>query len=163
MTPKLIDRLARLETRQASSDSAEPIPPGMVAVMMWSVATRLGGFPRARNPETHLSDTVSDGLARGLGYRDYEEMDRHARRDFQAWGARMDEGFTALLRTEGIVRGETDDAEIFAGLVRIMDDAAAVKSRYGSTPGWTDMAERLDDWISYCGFLPSTVRAEAGA
>lgn len=138
------------------------VPPAIVPVLMLGIASRLGGYPKPRDlQQPYRSDVVSDGLAREIGYRDYEDMDREAQSDVHAWGARMEAGFDALLETEGLVRGAADDAQIFAGLVRILDAVAAAKATGGVNDGWGDVPDRLNEWIKHCRLSPEVVRAEA--
>jgi hypothetical protein len=73
---------------------------------------------------------------------------------------RMNDGVTRLLRTEGIDRGNVDDAPAFCALVRILDKAPA-KAGSAPTTGWADIDQRLDDWIRFCGLSPEAIRAEA--
>lgn len=154
------DRLSRLESQCAAR--GEQAPPGMAAVLMYAIAVRLGGLSQTQDNEMpHVRDEISDGLARGLGYRDFAEMDRQAAKDMAAWGTRMEEGVTALLRTAGIDRYRATDAELFGGLVRILDEAEAGIG--GRHLGWQDMGERLDDWIRFAGLSPETIRAAAQA
>lgn len=160
MTLKLLDRLSRLEARRGSTEGE--FPPGIVPVLMLGIASRLGGYPSPRDwQEPYRSNAVPDGLARGLGYRDFEAMDREADSDLQAWGARMEVAFTALLQTEGIVRGKADDAQLFVGLVRITDEAVIAGATSGVTNSWSDVPDRLDEWIENCELSPKAVRAQA--
>ncbi|MGU3594145.1 hypothetical protein ACLBYF_34135, partial [Methylobacterium brachiatum] len=88
MTSKMVDRLHRLE--RATARGPEDVPPGMIPVLMYAIATRLGGYPRPQDLEPSRSvEGVSDGLARGLGYADWAEMDEEARADADVWGVRM--------------------------------------------------------------------------
>lgn len=156
MHPRMRDRLARLEAQRAAK--AEQVPPGMASVLMYAIAVRVGGYPRPQDlgPPYH-HDGISNGLARGLGYHDFADMERQADQDINAWGARMEEGVAALLRTEGIERDQPSDVEVFGGLVRILDDAELELG--GRRPGWEDIGERLDDLIRFCGLIPEAVRA----
>ena len=163
MTPRLADRLRRLERMPVQGSDDAPLPPGLIAVLMFGIATRLGGYPRPQDLERpYCSDAVSEGLASGLGYADWAEMDEQADHDIDAWGTRMNDGVTRLLRSEGVERGNIDDAEAFRALVRILDDAPA-KAGSKRTSGWDDIGARLDDWIRFCGLSPKVIRSEAHA
>lgn len=169
MHPRMKDRLSRLEAQRITR-SHQP-PAGMIPVLMFAIASRLGGYPQPRDHEPpYLTDGVSDGLARGLGYGGWAEMDEEAKSEagIEAWGARMETAFTELLRTEGIDRGQADDVEVFGGIVRILDEAASrgpASSLLTGRPitGWGDVGERLDEWIRASGLSPERVRAAARA
>lgn len=110
MHPRMKDRLDRLEAQRGAPQQSPP--PGMIPVLMFAIASRLGGYPQPRDQAPpYLDDGVSDGLARALGYRDGSEMDREAKSEAgtEAWGARMEAAFTELLRTEGIDRGRAGE------------------------------------------------------
>lgn len=161
MTARMVDRLQRLE--QATTRGADAALPGMIPVLMYGIATRLGGYPRAEDTgPARAIDGVSDGLARGLGYADWAEMDGESRRDVNAWGSRMDRGVTELLRTEGVERHDDGDAQVFRALVRILDAAPALAGREVGT-GWGDVGAQLDEWIRFCGLSPEAIRREAHA
>ncbi|MCJ2079846.1 hypothetical protein [Methylobacterium sp. J-090] len=164
LTPKLIERLQKLETR--SIKGATEVPPGLIPVLMWNIATRLGGYPQAQDlalDPPRRGDAVGDGFARGLGYRDYEEMNEAASLDPAAWAARVDEGLTAVLLSEGIDRTDASETAIFSGLCRVLDDAAAAKTSQDPASGWCDVGERLDDWMRSCVLPSAVIRQEARA
>ena len=91
MTPKLTERLARLEaTRAAADDAQAPMPPALAGAYLQAVAIGLGGYPRP--PEaapSHRQDTLSDGFARGLGYDDGATMEARIEADPDEWRERM--------------------------------------------------------------------------
>ncbi|UHC20485.1 hypothetical protein LRS73_35505 (plasmid) [Methylobacterium currus] len=169
MHPRMKDRLSRLEAQRITR-SHQP-PAGMIPVLMFAIASRLGGYPQPQDLDPSRSvDGVCDGLARGLGYGGWAEMDQATQDEsgIEAWGARMETAFTELLRTEGIDRSQADDVEVFGGLVRILDEAGSRepgRSLLTGRPitGWGDIDARLDEWIRASGLSPERVRAAARA
>ncbi|GJD53811.1 hypothetical protein OPKNFCMD_6589 [Methylobacterium crusticola] len=160
MHTRMKDRLRRLEARRITA--LQQIPPGSIPVTMFVIAARLGGYPQPQDLDPSRSvDGVCDGFARGLGYRDYADMDRQAEQDPDACVRHLESAFTKVLRTERVDRDRADNDEIFAGLVRILDGVTADCAMGGAFLGWTDVEERLDDWIRSCGLLPKEIRAVA--
>ena len=83
MTPKLEDRLARLEQAQAAESNRVTMPPGLYEHMLCDAVQHLSDYP---NGET---DTLSDGLARLLGYRDQIEADAATETDPETFRERV--------------------------------------------------------------------------
>ncbi|MGU3661803.1 hypothetical protein [Methylobacterium fujisawaense] len=97
MTPKLAERLARLEAAHTAV-APIPMPPELIEANLYAVAIALGGYPRA--PEAAASiqqDNINDGLARGLGYIDRDDMETRCLADPDDWQARIEAARAALV------------------------------------------------------------------
>jgi hypothetical protein len=85
MTPKLTDRLARLEqAQQAAEANREPMSPTLYEWALRTVSERFGDYPNG------AADTLADGLARALGYTDRVEAGAAAEADREIFDARID-------------------------------------------------------------------------
>lgn len=97
MTPKLMDRLARLEGAQAAQGGSTAMPPEIAAACLQAIAIGLGGYPRP--PERHSPcrrDSIGDGFARGLGYTDRDDMEARLEADPGEWDGRIKAAEEAL-------------------------------------------------------------------
>ncbi|XYD12620.1 hypothetical protein R1A27_34625 (plasmid) [Methylobacterium sp. NMS12] len=91
MTPKLTERLARLEAAHTAA-APVPMPPELIEANLYAVAIALGGYPRAPEPApSYRQDNISDGFARGLGYIDRNDMETRSLSDPPDWQARIEE------------------------------------------------------------------------
>ncbi|SDO52309.1 hypothetical protein SAMN05216360_12545 [Methylobacterium phyllostachyos] len=98
MTPKLSERLARLEAARAMAIASVSMPPELVETNLYAVAIALGGYPRAPEPASSCrQDSISDGFARGLGYIDRDDMEARCAIDPDDWQARIEAAHAALI------------------------------------------------------------------
>ena len=97
MTPKLMDRLARLEGAHAVPGGSGALPPELVQVWLRAIAVALGGYPHTRQPEPpYHEDSFGDGFARGLGYIDRGDMEARANATPDDWRQRIERASAAL-------------------------------------------------------------------
>lgn len=92
MTPKLVDRLSKLEgSQRAANANVGPYPPELAHVYLQSIAVCLGGFPQPAGPSPdYRPDDINDGFARGLGYADRDEMEAGFKTHPQVWTGRVE-------------------------------------------------------------------------
>lgn len=163
MNLRLAERLTRLEHAhaQGGGDADGETPPGMIAVLMYGIAVHLGGFPGpvgARGP--HLTDTVADAFARGLGCADDPEMRVFADRPGE-WATRFGGAVSRLLDHLGLDETQFGSPEAFRAFVRMLDEFAVAKATWGRAHGWENVGDALDQWIRHAGHSPETIRSEA--
>ncbi|MCJ2108543.1 hypothetical protein MKK70_24870 [Methylobacterium sp. E-041] len=102
MTPKLIERLNRLEAGQAGRGGQGPASRKLTQVWLRAVAIALGGYPRPQSSASpHLEDSYSDGFARALGYADHDDMEAQAETSPDEWGQRIERADAALCQRYG--------------------------------------------------------------
>ena len=149
MTPKLMDRLARLEGAQ-TPPALTPMPPELVEANLYAVAIALGGYPRA--PElapSYRQDNVSDGFARGLGYRDRDDMEAHCLADPDDWQARIEGAHAALVEKyihNPSARGIGKEP-MFQMMIGTLDEIARAKAaRLPGTPHHWPSEHPKFDW-----------------
>lgn len=149
MTPKLMDRLARLEAVQVAAGERIPTPPWLAGAYIEAIAIGLGGYPQAPKPAPlHLSDTLGDGFARGLGYAGEGDMEARLEADPDQWAERMRTAEASL-----IARYVTDpDGEgmgrspAFQVMVGVLDEIAGAKASkaLGEPDHWPSEHPQLD-------------------
>ncbi|TXN40683.1 hypothetical protein FV232_27165 [Methylobacterium sp. WL30] len=97
MTPKLIERLNRLEAGQAGRTGQGLASHELTQVWLRAVAIALGGYPRPQSSAPpHSEDSYSDGFARALGYADHDDMEAQAEANPEEWGQRIERADAAL-------------------------------------------------------------------
>ena len=135
MTPKLSDRLLRLEASQVTQANSGELSPDLVQVWLRAIAIRLGGFPMQSDEARLHSDTFSDGFARGLGYRDRDDMEARSINAPADWQQRMERAHAALCE-----RYEADDYSSpqdrsFKLMVAALNEWSGAKA---GNPDWPD-------------------------
>ena len=137
MIQKLAERLARLEAAHTAA-APLPMPPELVEANLYAVAIALGGYPRAPEPApSYRQDSISDGLARGLGYIDRDDMEARCLADPDDWEARIAGAQAALVEkyvenpsARGIGQGP-----MFQMMVGTLDEISHAKAaRLPGTP-----------------------------
>ena len=150
MTPKLTDRLARLEATRAATDAAGvPMPPALAGAYLQAVAIGLGGYPRPPEPApSYRQDSLSDGFARGLGYEDRATMEAGIEADPDEWRERLAAAEAALTARyasdpEGEGVGRDPALQIMVG---VLDEIAGAKAEKppGAQHHWPTVHPQLD-------------------
>lgn len=129
MTPKLMDRLVRLEGARDAQDGSGSLPPDLVRVWLRAVAIALGGYPCALQPTSSgHPDSFSDGFARALGYADRDDMEAGCLADLEDWHARVERANAVLCERYGAEQcsGPAERGHIL--LTAALDEWAAAKS-----------------------------------
>ena len=100
MTPKLVDRLSKLEgSQRAANATTEPMPAWLAGAHLKAIAIGLGGFPHAsQGAPSYWADSLNDGLARGLGFADESDMDAKLEAEPTQWQDCMRATEVALAR-----------------------------------------------------------------
>jgi hypothetical protein len=122
------------------------------------MAVALGGYP-----VNERTDSLFDGLARGLGYAHPADMDQEMQSRPEAWEARCNEGFDALMRAVGVEITTAGADEVFQGYVRILDMLTGAKASGRMRLDVEELGRPLEAWMRSCGYPPEAMRAEAGA
>ena len=156
MTPKLMDRLARLEGAQAAQDDSGASSPELVRVWLRAIAIALGGYPRPRQPApSYLEDSFSDGFARGLGYIDRNDMEARADANLADWQQRIERAHAALCERYEADGAPNSQERGFRVLVAALDEWGAAKSH---NPNWpaTDDSDTLARALTFYGVQVET-------
>ena len=148
MTPKLGDRLSRLEGSQRAANAiVEPMPAWLVGVYVKAIAIGLGGYPRpSQVGPSNRMDSLNDGFARALGFADESGMDAELRADPTQWPDRMKAAEVALAKR--YLHQETvDDLGGMMGMMKgVLDEWSRAKAtKLPDTPHhWPSEEPRLD-------------------
>ncbi|MCJ2105328.1 hypothetical protein MKK70_08010 [Methylobacterium sp. E-041] len=139
MTPKLIERLNRLEAGQAGRAGQGLASRELTQVWLRAVAIALGSYPRPRaSGPLHLEDSYSDGFARALGYADHDDMEAQAEANPEEWSQRIERADAALCTRYGA--GECLDPAERGHILSTaaLDEWATAKSQNPDWPGADD-------------------------
>lgn len=134
MTPKLMDRLTRLESLQVDTGSVSSPPREVIGAWLRAIAIALGGYPRPRNASTgYTSDTLGDGFARALGYADRQDMEACATADADDWLARLTRAEATLCEKYAADAAPGSDPDAFSLMCAALNEWAGAKA---SRPDW---------------------------
>ncbi|TXN71457.1 hypothetical protein [Methylobacterium sp. WL6] len=136
MTPKLIERLNRLEAGQAGRGGQGPASRELTQVWLRAVAIALGGYPRPRwLAAPHLEDSYSDGFARALGYADHDDMEAQAEANSEEWGQRIKRADAALCQRYGADACPDPQSRSSEMTIAALDEWAGAKAQ---NPDWPE-------------------------
>lgn len=156
MTSKLMERLARLEGSHIAQNGAGGPSPELAWELLRAMAIRLGGFPRQPDGAQPHSDTFSNGLARGLGYRDRDDMEARSTVAPGNWQQRIERAHVALCEQYEVDSYSTPRDRSFRLMV------AALNEWSGAKVGNPDWPEHDDSGSLVRALAFYGVQAEAG-
>ncbi|MCJ2113244.1 hypothetical protein MKK64_18860 [Methylobacterium sp. E-025] len=141
MTPKLIERLNRLEAGQAGRGGQGPVTRELTQVWLRAVAIALGSYPRPRaSGPLHLEDSYSDGFARALGYADRDDMETQAGANPEDWGRRIERADAALRTRYGADACPDPLSPSSEMTIAALDEWAGAKAQ---NPAWPEVDDSV--------------------